>query len=128
MNHPHPKGPTPEPAHVSAADTPAPAGRHEAHHPAGSKAKAVKKTRVEEKRIVTAPGPVTFADKLKAYYKGAIMILGAVLIILDQVTPVFDSIFHGTAHNIFASIVAGVTTFLGILKANEKWVDGTPSG
>jgi hypothetical protein len=136
MSHPHPKGPTPE-VHVSAADpavptdTPAPAeGKHVAHpvaHPAGTKTKPKRtKRRIEEKRVVVAPGGVTVFDKLKKYYKGLIMTLGAVLIILNEATPLFDNVFHGTAGNIFTSIVAGATTLLAILKSNEHWVDSLP--
>lgn len=67
-------------------------------------------------------GPVTFLDRLKKYYKGLIALIGFVLILLNQLTPLFD--FLPAQDRPYVTAVIGALTVLGtFLKGNENWVD-----
>jgi hypothetical protein len=70
----------------------------------------------------TATGPLTWLDKLKGYYKGLITLVGVVLVILNQVTPVFDFMPANVQHW-FTVVVAALTAVSAFLVANQHWVD-----
>lgn len=70
--------------------------------------------------VDTASGVVTAWDKVKAYYKGAIAIVGATLVVLNQVTPIFNFV-PDPIHHYFTVIVAVVTAAGVVLKQNEHW-------
>ena len=67
-------------------------------------------------------GAVTFLDKLKGYYKALITVVGAVLLGLNELTPVFDFL-PPTAHHWLSVAISVGTVILTTLKANEHWVD-----
>ena len=67
-------------------------------------------------------GAVTFLDKLKGYYKALITVLGAVLLGLNELTPVFNFL-PTTAHHWLSVALSVLTAILTFLKANEHWVD-----
>jgi hypothetical protein len=69
-------------------------------------------------------GAVTFLDKLKGYYKALIAVIGAVLLALNELTPVTDFL-PTTAHHWLSVAISVGTAILTFLKANEHWVDDT---
>jgi hypothetical protein len=115
MSHPHPAGPTPEPKKPPKTT----------RHPAG---KQVTKARVEVQPsgqaaiVETAPGPVTFIDKAKGYYHTLITLIGTVLVMVNELTPVTDHFSPTIRHGITVFVLAA-TVVVNALKSNEQWVD-----
>lgn len=72
--------------------------------------------------LQAVPGPVTVLDKAKGYYKGIIAALGSLVIIINEVTPLFNFLPGQDKHyvTVAVAVVTGVLTFL---KSNEHWVD-----
>jgi hypothetical protein len=68
------------------------------------------------------PGAVTFLDKLKGYYKALITVVGAVLLALNELTPLTDFLPMTAQHWLSVAVAVG-TAILTALKANEHWVD-----
>jgi hypothetical protein len=68
-------------------------------------------------------GPVTALDKFKGYYKEAIAVVGTVVIILNQLTPVIHTIANDVVQHWFTVAVAFVTGLGVLLTKNEQWVD-----
>lgn len=63
------------------------------------------------------PGTVTWLDKAKGYYKEAIAVVGTLVVLLNQLTPLFGG-------NRYFTAAAVVVTAVGVLlKNNEQWVD-----
>lgn len=77
---------------------------------------AAKAVVVDEK-----PGEVNFFDKLKGYYHTMITVIGAILVLLNEVTPITDSLPQSWQHTI-TLIIVGTTALLNALKSNEQWV------
>lgn len=67
-------------------------------------------------------GPVTFFDKVKKYYKFLIAAVGALLIVLNEATPLFNTL-GGSGEKWFTGIVAVVASIGVLLKSNERWVN-----
>lgn len=67
-------------------------------------------------------GPVTLLQKLQGYYKAGIAFVAAVLVILNEVTPITDFL-PGTVKHYFDVIVAIVTAISTLLVKNQQWVD-----
>lgn len=74
------------------------------------------------KVLTTASGTLTWLDKAKGYYKGLIALVGAVLVILNQLTPVFDFL-PGQLKQYFTVAVSVLTAVSAFLVANQHWVD-----
>ena len=70
----------------------------------------------------TSTGVVSWVDKAKGYYKGIITAITAVLVIANQLTPIFDFLPVQDKGYITAGI-AIIGTVVTFLKANEHWVD-----
>ena len=68
------------------------------------------------------PGAVTFLDKLKGYYKALVTVVGAVLVGLNELTPLTGFLPPTAQHWLSVAISVG-TVILTALKANEHWVD-----
>lgn len=67
-------------------------------------------------------GAVTFLDKAKGYYKGLIALVGSLLIVLNQVSPLLNFI-PGNGKE-YVSYAIGLLTVAGaFLKENQHWVD-----
>jgi hypothetical protein len=69
-------------------------------------------------------GPVTFMQKLAAYYKGLIVLVGAVLAFLTapEIGPLTH--FLPVEYQHWVTVVIGfVTVLLTFLKSNEHWVE-----
>jgi hypothetical protein len=73
------------------------------------------------KAVVTATGPVGILDKLKGYYHTLIVGLGAILIVLNQLTP-FLSFLPGTKAEV-TTVIAVLTAVVTFLKNNEHWIN-----
>jgi hypothetical protein len=67
-------------------------------------------------------GAVTFLDKLKGYYKALITVLGAILLGLNELTPL-TNFLPATAQHWASVAISVITAILTFLKANEHWVD-----
>lgn len=67
-------------------------------------------------------GPVTFLDKLKGYYHTLIVVIGSVLVILNEVTPVLNFLPDNGKQWVTGAI-AVLTIAATALKSNEHWVD-----
>lgn len=68
-------------------------------------------------------GAVTWLDKAKGYYKGIIAGLTAVLVVINEVTPVLNFIVPTQDKQyvtVAIAVIGGVLTFL---KDNEHYVD-----
>ena len=63
------------------------------------------------------PGSVGWKDKAKAYYKGIIAVLGALLTVLTALT------LPAPADTYTAAAVSAITAVLVVLRANETWID-----
>lgn len=72
--------------------------------------------------LTTSTGLVTWADKLKGYYKGLITAVGAVLVIANELTPAFDFLPVQDKAYVTAGIAA-LTALSTFLVSNEHWVD-----
>jgi low affinity Fe/Cu permease len=72
--------------------------------------------------VDTKAGTVTWQDHAKNYYKFAIATVGALVVILTQITPVAG--FLGDNAKTVVAVATAVLTSIGVfLKANEQWVD-----
>jgi hypothetical protein len=94
---------------------------HEGRHAAPVK-NLVEPTESGQAVVKSVPGPVTFFDKVKKYYKFIIAAVGALLIVLNEATPMFNML-GGSGEKWFSAIVAVLTSVGVFLKANEHWVD-----
>jgi low affinity Fe/Cu permease len=72
--------------------------------------------------LATGTGVVTTFDKIKGYYKGLVAAVGAIVVIANEMTPVFDFLPGQDKHYITVG-VAVLTTLSTFLVANEHWVD-----
>jgi hypothetical protein len=68
------------------------------------------------------PGPVTWLDKAKGYYKGLIATIGAVLVFLNELTPLTSFLPEDAQHWVSVG-VAVLTALFTTLKSNEVWLD-----
>lgn len=73
--------------------------------------------------VATKVGAVTILDKVKAYYHTLIAVVAAVLLFLNQVTPIADFLPVQYRHW-FSTAVVVVGAALIFLKSNEHWIDG----
>jgi hypothetical protein len=73
------------------------------------------------KVVKTVEGSVTWRDKLKNYWKFAIASTGAILVALNDLTPVFASL--PVSRGVVTNTIAITTAVLTLLKGNEQWVD-----
>jgi hypothetical protein len=78
------------------------------------------------KVVKTVEGSVTWRDKLKNYWKFAITSVGAILMALNELTPVFAMI--PASQGTVTIAIAVLTAVLTLLKGNEQWVDGARYG
>lgn len=65
-------------------------------------------------------GPLTFWDKFKKYYKGAIAVVGFVLVLLVQLQGIVP---EGTSKDWITTAIAGATALAVLLKQNEHWFE-----
>jgi hypothetical protein len=71
--------------------------------------------------VKTVAGPVTFLDRVKNYWKFAITAVGTLLVVLNELTPMF-TVFGLSQHTV--TVVISVVTMLSVfLKSNETWVE-----
>ena len=70
-------------------------------------------------------GPVTFTDKIKAYYHTLITVVGGILVVLNQVLPATHIIpGYGTqAAGYVSAAIVFLTALVNALKSNETWVN-----
>ncbi len=69
-------------------------------------------------------GAITLLDKLKGYYKALITVVGAVVLGINELTPLTASL-PTTAQHWLSVAISVLTAILTFLKANEQWVDDT---
>jgi hypothetical protein len=74
------------------------------------------------KVVEQAAGPVNVLDKLKGYYHTIITVIGAVLVLVNEVTPVTDFLGGNSRHWVSVAVVF-LTAVVNFLKSNEHWVD-----
>ena len=67
-------------------------------------------------------GSVTFFDKLKSYYHTLITVLAAILVLLNELTPITDSFGPDVKHYV-SVVVVFLGALLNMLKSNEVWVN-----
>jgi len=72
--------------------------------------------------VNTKPGEVGFVDKLKAYYHTIITVIGALLLLINEFTPLTDSLGSDVQKYINIAVVF-LTALLNFLKSNEVWVN-----
>lgn len=72
--------------------------------------------------VAESSGPVSFWDKAKNYYKTLISIVGLVLVVLNEITPMTSFLPENQRHWLSVAVVA-VTALLTFLKSNETWFD-----
>jgi hypothetical protein len=72
--------------------------------------------------VAETTGVVTVLDKLKGYYKTLITVVGSILVILNEVTPLTDFLPASQRHYVTVGIVF-LTALGNFLKSNEHWVD-----
>lgn len=90
--------------HTPVPDAPTLYGRHAA---------------VEKQVLATKEGEVNLVDKGKAYYKGVIALVGALLVGVTQLSGVVPT----EAEPWITVAISTLTTLGVILRANEVWVD-----
>lgn len=67
-------------------------------------------------------GPVTLIQKLQGYYKALIVLVGAILVIVNQATPIVNFLPANIQHY-FNSIVVVLTAISVILVKNQTWIN-----
>lgn len=67
-------------------------------------------------------GDVTWLDRAKGYYHTLITLVGAVLVLLNQATPVF-SFLPENWHGYVSVAIVFLTAAANFLKQNEQWVN-----
>lgn len=72
--------------------------------------------------IDAKPGEVKWTDKVKAYWHTVITVIGALLVLLNQVTPITEQ-FGGNVQKIATTVIIFLTALLNFLKSNEVWVN-----
>jgi predicted benzoate:H+ symporter BenE len=72
--------------------------------------------------LTTTTGLVGVLDTLKGYYKGAITAITALLVIVNELTPVLNFL-PGQDKQYVTAAIAFVGAVLTFLKDNEHWVD-----
>ena len=68
------------------------------------------------------PGTVNWFDKAKGYYHTLITVVGTILVFLNEVTPLTDSL-GGTTQRWVSVVILASTALLNLLKSNEQWVN-----
>lgn len=74
------------------------------------------------KVIAQKAGPVTWLDKAKAYYHALIVLVGSLLVTLNEVTPLLNFLPDNGKQWVTGAI-AVLTVAATALKSNEHWVD-----
>lgn len=72
------------------------------------------------KVIKEKPGTVTFLDRAKAYYHTIITVIAALVIFLNEITPISRALNEQQQHY-FSVTVIFLTALLNFLKSNELW-------
>lgn len=72
--------------------------------------------------VAKASGPVSLLDKLKGYYKAVIAVVGALLIVLNELSPISDFLPTSARHWLTVGI-AVLTAASNVLVKNQHWVD-----
>lgn len=75
----------------------------------------------EVKVLDAKVGEVNWMDKLKAYYHTVITVLGAILVVLNEMTPITDALPEGGKHAV-TGVILFLTGLFNALKSNEVWV------
>lgn len=74
------------------------------------------------KTLEVKEGQVTWVDKLKGYYHSLITLVGAILVFLNQITPMAGFLPVEYRHWVDLAII--IATFVAnVLKSNEYWVN-----
>ena len=75
--------------------------------------------------VNSAPGPVTFGDRVKAYYHTIFTFIAGILVLLNQVAPIVHWIpgYGEQAAGYVSVAIVFVTALINFLKSNEVWVD-----
>lgn len=68
-----------------------------------------------------ADGNVTVLDKIKGYYKALYALVGTLLMILTNATPIFS--FLPIDDKYLTIIIGFLTTLSVLMKRNQTWVD-----
>lgn len=66
-------------------------------------------------------GEVNWVDKLKAYWHTIITVIGGLLVILNELTPVTDQLGPNVQHIVTVVIII-LTAIVNASKSNETWV------
>ena len=72
--------------------------------------------------VKSKPGQVNWKDKAKAYWHTIITVIGAILVLLNQITPI-TSQFGGNVQMVTNTVIVFLTAFVNFLKSNEIWVN-----
>lgn len=86
------------------------------------------KTGVAAEAVVVKekPGEVNIFDKAKGYYHTVVTVVGAILLLLNQLTPVAELV-GGDVQKWISGIIIFITALLNFLKSNEQWVNKIPT-
>ena len=76
--------------------------------------------------VQTKPGAVGVGDKLKAYWHTIITVIGGVLVILNELTPVTNEL-GGDVQHIVTVVIILLTAVVNASKSNEVWVNKSAS-
>lgn len=68
------------------------------------------------------PGSVTAVDKLKGYYHTLILVTGALLVLINETTPLTSGLGE-TAQSWISGVIVFLTALVNFLKSNETWVN-----
>lgn len=72
--------------------------------------------------VAVKSGPVTWRDKVKTYWHFAIAVIGALLVAINEFTPITDH-FSPEVRNVITISISFLTAVGVFLKNNEHWVD-----
>ena len=81
-----------------------------------------KKEEKAAKQESDASGAGDWKDKAKAYWHTVITVIGAILVLLNQITPI-TSQFGGNVQMVTNTVIVFLTALVNFLKSNEIWVD-----
>jgi hypothetical protein len=80
----------------------------------------------QAKIVAIKDKPLGFGDKIKRYYKQIIVVIGAILVTLNELDPI-TNLFSMETRHVITVIITVITTIGVVLKENEHWIENIPS-
>lgn len=73
--------------------------------------------------VKTSQAPLTLLDKAKGWYKDIVVAIGSILVIANELTPVFNLVVPAAEKHWVTAGIAFLTAALTFLQKNQAWVE-----